>query len=156
MKIVVFTFFNLFLGFLLGNPVWSLSGQNVADLKKAGVSDQTIQVVAQEKVIETAAFSVDDIVKMKKAGVGEETMRVILKEGSHLKNADPVVYGRSTQTVRNISPEEIINLKKNGVSDEVIQSVVKASRSDDQQERERAWRMLENMRLGIITRDRRR
>jgi hypothetical protein len=155
MKKVVFIFLNLLLGFLLSNPVWSLSGQNIADLKKAGVSDQTIQVVAQEKVIETAAFSVDDIVKMKKAGVGEETMRVILKEGSHLKDSDPVVYGRSTRTVRNISPEEIINLKKNGVSDEVIQSVVEASRSDDQQEREHAWRMLENMRLRIITRDRR-
>ena len=155
MKIVVFTFFNLFLGFLLSNPVWSLSGQNVADLKKAGVSDQTIQVIAQEKVIETAAFSVDDIVEMKKAGVGEQTIRVILKEGSYLKDSDSVVYGRSTQTVRNISPEEIINLKKNGVSDEIIHSVVEASRSDDQQERERAWRMLENMRLRVITRDRR-
>jgi hypothetical protein len=156
MKIVAFTFFNLLLGVLLSNPAWSLSGQNVAELKKAGLSDQTIQIIAQEKVIETAAFSVDDIVEMKKAGVGEETIRVILKEGSHLKNSDPVVYGRSTQTVRNISPEEIINLKKNGVSDEVIQSVVEASRSDDQQERERAWQMLENMRMGIITRDRRR
>ena len=155
MKRVVFTFLHLLLGFILYNPAWSLSSQNLAELKKAGISDQTIQVIAQEKVIETAAFSVDDIVEMKKAGVGEETIRVILKEGSHLKNSDPVVYGRSTQTVRNISPEEIINLKKNGVSDEVIQSVIEASRSDDQQERERAWRMLENMRLRVITRDRR-
>lgn len=155
MKRVVFTFLYLLLGLLLSRPVWSLSGQNVAQLKKAGLSDQTIQVIAREKVIETAAFSVDDIVKMKKAGVSEATIRVILKEGSHLKNSDPVVYGRSTQTVRNISPEEIINLKNNGVSDEAIQSVIKASRSDDEQERERAWRMLENMRLRVITRDRR-
>ena len=155
MKSVVFTFLSLLLGFLLSNPAWSLSGQHVVELKKAGVSDQTIQVIAQEKVIETAAFSIDDIVEMKKAGVGEETLRMILKEGSHLKNSEPVVYGRSTQTVRNISPAEIINLKKNGVSDEVIQSVIEASQSDDRQDRERVWRLLENMRLLYINRDRR-
>jgi len=155
MQRVGVTFFSLFVCFLLTNPVWSLSGQNVVELKKAGVSDQTIQVIAKEKVIETAAFSIDDIVDMKKAGVSEETLRIIIKDGSHLKNSEPVVYGRSTQTVRDISPEEIINLKNSGVSDEVIQSVIKAGKSDDQQDRERAWRMLENMRLRIIPRGQR-
>ena len=147
------TFFYFFLCFILTTPAWALSGQNVVELKKAGVSDQTIQVITQEKVIETAAFSIDDIVAMKKAGVGEETLREIIKDGSFLKNSEPVVYGRSTQSVRNISPEEVINLKKSGVSDEVIQSVIKASKSDDQQDRERAWRMLENMQLRVHTRD---
>jgi predicted metal-binding transcription factor (methanogenesis marker protein 9) len=153
-KIIVAIFINLFWWFFLINPAWSLSGQNVVELKKAGVSDQTIQVITQEKVIETAAFSIDDIVAMKKAGVGEETLREIIKDGSFLKNSEPVVYGRSTQSVRNISPEEVINLKKNGVSDEVIQSVIEASKSDDQQDRERAWQMLENMSLRIDTRNR--
>jgi hypothetical protein len=153
-RIIVAIFINLFWWFFLINPAWSLSGQNVVELKKAGVSDQTIQVIAREKVIETAAFSVDDIVAMKKAGVGEETLREIINYGSFLKNSDPVVYGRSTQSVRNISPEEVVNLKENGVSDEVIQSVIEASKSDDQQDRERAWRMLENMQLRVYTRDR--
>ena len=153
-KIIVAIFINLFWWFFLINPAWSLSGQNVVELKKAGVSDQTIQVIAQEKVIETAAFSIDDIVAMKKAGVGEETLRKIIKDGSFLKNSEPVVYGRSTQSVRNISPEEVINLKKSGVSDEVIQSVLEVSKSDDQQDRERAWRMLENMQLRVHIRDR--
>ena len=155
MQRVAVTFFSLFLYFLLINPVWSLNGQNVIVHKKAGVSDQTIQVIAKEKVLETAAFSIDDIVDMKKAGVNEETLRMIIKDGSHLKSSEPIVYGRSTQTVRNISPAEIINLKKSGVSDEAIQSVIEASKSDNQQDRERAWRMLENMRLRIIPRDRR-
>jgi len=153
-KIIVAIFISLFWWFFFINPAWSLSGQNVVELKKAGVSDQTIQVIAQEKVIETASFSIDDIVAMKKAGAGEETLRKIIKDGSFLKNSEPVVYGRSTQSVRNISPEEIINLKKNGVSDEVIQSVIEASKSDDQQDRERAWQMLENMSLRIETRNR--
>ncbi len=136
------------------NPSWALSGQNVAELKKAGVSDQTIQVIARENVIETAAFSVDDIVAMKKAGVGEKALRMIIKDGAFTKRPGTVVYGRSTQTVRNISPEEIINLKASGVSDEVLQSVIEASRSDDQQDRDRAWRMLENSRLWIYERGR--
>jgi hypothetical protein len=154
MKRIAITFFSLFLCFLLTSLVWALSGQNVVALKKAGVSDQTIQVITQEKVIETAAFSIEDIVAMKKAGVGEETIQMIIKDGSFLNNSEPIVYGRSTQSVRNISPEEVINLKKNGVSDAVIQSVIEASKSDDQQERERAWRMLENMQLRVHVRER--
>jgi alanine-alpha-ketoisovalerate/valine-pyruvate aminotransferase len=154
MKRIAITFFNLFLCFLLTSLAWALSGQNVVALKKAGVSDQTIQVITREKVIETAAFSIEDIVAMKKAGVGEETIQMIIKDGSFLNNSEPIVYGRSTQSVRNISPEEVINLKKNGVSDAVIQSVIEASKSDDQQERERAWRMLENMQLRVHVRER--
>jgi len=149
-----FTFFSLLLCFQILTPAWALSGQHVVKLKKAGVSDQTIQIIAREKVIETAAFSVDDIVAMKKAGVGEKTLRMIIKDGAFTKRPGTVVYGRSTQTVRNISPEEIINLKARGVSDEVLQSVIEASRSDDQQDRDRAWRMLENSRLWIYERGR--
>ncbi len=152
-RIMTTIIINLFCCFFLINPAWPLSSQNVVELKKAGVSDQTIQVIAQEKVIETAAFSIDDIVAMKKAGVGGKTLRMIIKDGSFQNNHKPIVYGRSTQTVRNISPEEIINLKKSGVSDEVIQSVIEASKSEDQQDRERAWRMLDNMQLRIHTRD---
>jgi hypothetical protein len=153
MQRVVVLFVCLCVIFFPTNPAWSLSSQNVVELKKAGVSDQTIQVIAKEKVIETAAFSIDDIVDMKKAGVNEKTLRMIIKDGSYLRNSEPIVYGRSTQTVRNISPEEIIQLKNSGVSDEVIQSVILASRSYDLQERERAWRMLDNLRLWIIPRD---
>ena len=151
MQRITVTFFSLFLAVLLTLPAWALSSQHVVALKKAGVSDQTIQVITREKVIETAAFSIEDIVAMKKAGVGEETIQMIIKDGSFLTNSEPIVYGRSTQSVRNISPEEVINLKKNGVSDEVIQSTIEASKSDDEQDRERAWRMLDNMQLRIHT-----
>ncbi len=151
-RIMTTIIISLFFFFSLINPAWPLSNQNIVQLKKAGVSDQTIQVIAQEKVIETAAFSVDDIVDMKKAGVGGKTLRMIIKDGSFQNNHKPIVYGRSTQTVRNISPEESINLKKNGISDEVIQSAIEASKSDDEQDRERAWRMLDNMQLRIHTR----
>jgi len=155
MKPITKTVLSLIICLLVANSAWALSSKNVVELKKAGLSDQTIQVIAREKVIETAAFSVEDIVGMKKAGVGEQTMQVILKNGSDSNRSKTVVYGRSTQTVRNISPEEIITLKEKGVSDEVLQSVIEASRSEDQDDRDRAWRMLENMDLEIHTRGQR-
>ena len=151
MKPITRTVLSLILCLLVANSAWALSGQNVVKLKEAGVSDQTINLIVQEKVIETAAFSVDDVVAMKKAGVGEQTMQVIIKNGSDTNRSKTVVYGRSTQTVRNISPQEIITLKEKGVSDEVLQSVVEASRSENQDDRDRAWRMLENMDLEIDT-----
>ena len=154
MKPITKTVLSLILCLLVANSVWALSSKNVVELKKAGVSDQTINLIVQEKVIETAAFSVDDVVAMKKAGVGEQTMQAIIKNGSDSNRSKTVVYGRSTQTVRNISPEEIITLKQSGVSDEVLKSVVEASRSDDQRDRDRAWRMLENSRLWIHERGR--
>ena len=154
MKTAVIAILSLWLGLLGSQSVWALSGKHVVTLKKAGVSDQTIQVITREKVIETAAFSIDDIVAMKKAGLGEQTLQMIIQDGSFLTNREPVVYGRSTQSVRHISPTDIVYLKNSGVSDEVIQSVIEASNSDNQQDRERAWRMLENMRLWYIERNR--
>ena len=154
MKTAAIALFHLWLCLLVTPSAWALSGKNVVALKKAGVSDQTIQVIAREKVIETAAFSIEDIIAMKKAGVGERTLQTIIKDGSFLNNSESVVYGQSTQSVRNISPADIINLKKNGISDEVIQSVIEAAKSDDQQDRERAWRMLEDMRMLLIERNR--
>ena len=152
MKPVTLTILSAILCLFLANPTWALSSKNVVKLKQAGISDQTIEVIAREKVIETAAFSIEDIVAMKKAGVGEQTMQMIIKDASYTNKPKTVVYGRSTQTVRNISPQEIITLKEKGVSDEVIQSVIEANRSGDEEERARAWRMLENMDLRIHTR----
>ena len=53
----------LILGILLiAHAGWTSSGKGIVRLKKAGISDKTIQVIVEEKVIETAAFSIDDIV----------------------------------------------------------------------------------------------
>ena len=155
MKPITITILSLILCLFVANSARALSGQNVVKLKKAGVSDQTIDVIVQEKVIETAAFSIDDIVAMKKAGVGEQTMRKIIKDGSFTNKPKTVVYGKSTQSVRHLSPDDIITLKEKGVSDEVLQSVIKDSRSEDQEDRDRAWKMLENMDLRIDTRGQR-
>jgi len=142
--------FFLFFVFIIAHPGATVTGKDIFELKKAGVSDQTIQLIVKEKVIETAAFSVDDIVNMKKAGVTEKTLRILIEEGSFLGNSEPIVYGRETQSIRYINAQDVINLKNNGVSDSVIQSVIEATKSEDDKERERAWRMLENMDLRIF------
>ena len=143
--------FFLFFVFITAHPGATVTGKDIFELKKAGVSDKTIQLIVKEKVIETAAFSVDDIVNMKKAGVTEKTLRILIEEGSFLGNSEPIVYGRETQSIRYINAQDVINLKNNGVSDSVIQSVIEATRSGDEKDRERAWRMLENMDLRIFT-----
>ncbi len=139
----------LFFTFILAHPAATVTGKDILKLKKAGVSDKTIQLILKEKVIETAAFSVDDIVNMKKAGVTEKTLRILIKDGSFLSISEPIVYGRQTRPIRQISVKDIINLKNNGISDSIIQSVIEAIKSGDEKDRERAWRMLDNMRLRI-------
>ena len=143
--------FFLFFVFIIAHPGATVTGKDIFELKKAGVSDKTIQLIVKEKVIETAAFSVDDIVNMKKAGVTEKTLWILIEEGSFLGNSEPIVYGRETQSIRYINAQDVINLKNNGVSDSVIQSVIEATKSEDEKERERAWRMLQNMDLRIFT-----
>ena len=145
--------FFLFFVFIIAHPGATVTGKDIFELKKAGVSDTTIQLIVKEKVIETAAFSVDDIVNMKKVGVTDKTLRILIEEGSFLGNSEPIIYGRETQSIRYINAQDVINLKNNGVSDSIIESVIEATRSDDVKDRERAWRMLENMDLRIHRRD---
>ena len=135
--------------FFAVQPAAAVTGKDIVELKKAGVSDKTIQVIVKEKVIETAAFSVEEIVSMKKAGVGETTLQIIIKEGAFPANPAPIVYGEKTRSLRHISPQDVINLKKNGISDSVIEAVIEASCACNEKDRERAWRMLENMDMRI-------
>jgi hypothetical protein len=147
--------FFLFLVFVIALPGATVTSEDVLELKKAGLSDNTIQLIVKEKVIETAAFSVDDIVNMKKAGVSEKTLQILIMESSFQGNSEPIIYGRETQSIRHITVQDVIRLKNNGVSDSVIQSIIEAAKSNDEKDRERAWRMLENMDLRIYTRGRR-
>ncbi len=130
----------------------ALSGKGIVQLKKAGVSDQTIQLIAREKVIETAAFSIDDIISIKKAGVSEQTLRMLIKEGSFLKNSKPLVYGKNSRPIRFTSAQDIIELKNAGLSDEVIQAVIAVSGERYYSEREEAFDLLRDMEIEVDTR----
>ena len=137
-------------------PAAALSGKGVVQLKKAGVSDQTIEVIAKEKAIETAAFTIDEIVAMKKAGVGETTLQMLVREGSFLKNSQPLVYGDSTRPIRFTSAQDVIELKRAGLSDEVIQAIIAATGERYYSQQEEAFDLLRGMGIVVDTRHERR
>ena len=141
------------IGILWPASGFCLSSADVVRLKKAGIADQTIRLIIQEKTIETRAFTVDDILAMKNAGLDGETLRMLIKEHSFMKDRQPVVYGKSTQPLNLVTVNDIIELKKAGVSDDVIKAIILVIRDEDNLDTERAWRMLN--RMGIIVDQRR-
>ena len=143
------------MNFIAAQPGATLSGKHIVELKKAGVSDTTIQVIVAEKVIETAAFSVDDIVNMKKAGLQEDTLRMLVRESSLLKKAEPIIYGKHMKSLRFTSAQDVIDLKKAGLSDEVIQAVIAVSGKRYDSQREAAFDLLRNMGIVVDTRENR-
>ena len=134
---------------VMTSMAFGLDAKDAVRLKKAGVSDQTLEVIAQEKTIETAAFTVDEILAMKTAGVGENTLQTILAEGSFMKDRDPVVYGKDLRSVRFTTAADIIELKKAGVSDEVLQAIVAVNRRDSDVDRDAALKQLRDMGIWV-------
>ena len=134
---------------VISHPGAGLNGAGIVRLKKAGVSDQTIEVIVREKAIETAAFSVQEIVDMKNAGLSEETIRMVITENSFLKNSDPVVYGEKVRTVRFTTVQDIIDLKNAGISDEVIQAILTVVGDSEASERQAAWDFLKDMNIRV-------
>jgi hybrid cluster-associated redox disulfide protein len=63
-------------------------------------------------------------------------MRVFMKYGLHCVGCHVAAFETIEQ-----------GAKGHGMSDEVIQSVIRDARSSDEQDRDRAWRMLDNMDL---------
>ncbi len=139
----------ILLVFLICHPGSSLNSERIVRLKKAGVSDQTIQVIVREKAIETAAFSVQEIVDMKKAGIGEETIRIVIKERSFLNNSEPIVYGKDIRSITFSSVQDIIDLKNAGVSDGVIQAIITVVGDSTDSQRQEALDFLEDMNIRI-------
>jgi hypothetical protein len=128
---------------------WALDAQSLARLKKAGVEDATIEAMIRERTVETAAFTVEDIIAMKTAGVGEATLQALICEGSFLKDREPVVYGSELRSVRLTTMNDLVRLKQAGVSDEVLQAIVAVSRRGTDAEREQALRQLQEMGIWV-------
>jgi hypothetical protein len=133
---------------------WGISGEDIHRLNKAGLGEDTIQLIIKEKVIETCAFTVQELIDLKtQARLSEKTMQVLISEGSFLKNRSPVVYGQDVKPVSMTSVADIIELKRAGISDDIIQAII-ISRSGTRSEadQENAWRMLNNMGIFVDTR----
>ena len=127
---------------------WCLGSQALLALKQAGIEDETIRLLIQEKSIETGAFTIEEIVYLKKSGIEEQTIQMLIREQSFMKDRQTIVYGKEIQSVKFATVQDVIRLKEAGLSDEVIQAVILVQRSEDSLERQKAWNMLQSM--GII------
>lgn len=129
---------------------YCLESEALILLKQAGVSDETIQAIAQEKALETCALTVPEIISLKKAGLSEETIQLVVREGSFIQNRDPIVYGKEIKPISFTTVDDIVELKKAGLSDDALKAlIIYGSEDRNDQERERAWEMLQNMGLII-------
>jgi hypothetical protein len=140
--------------FIITHPISGLNSESIVRLKEAGVSDTTIQIMVREKVVETAAFSVQEIIDMKNAGLSEKTIQMVIQEGSFLKDTAPIIYGKDVRSIEFTTAQDIIELKKAGISDEVIQAIIEVvGESSDSQRRKNAYDLLEDMEIRVDLRD---
>ena len=139
--------------FIITRPISGLNSESIVRLKEAGVSDTTIQIMVREKVVETAAFSVQEIIDMKKAGLGEKTIQMVIQEGSFLKDTAPIIYGKDVRSIEFTTARDVIELKKAGISDEVIQAILYVIGESTDSQRKEAWDLLRDMEIRVDLRD---
>lgn len=142
----------LVVSFLGAGSTMAMPVQAMVDLKKAGLSDDTIEMAAHEKVIETVAFTVDELIQLKQAGFEERTIQVLIQERSFMRRPSKIVYGRDIKPLRLSSVEDIIALKDSGMSDDVIQAIIRVAGERKDEDYYRSWQMLENMDLEVNAR----
>ena len=136
----------ILLSIITPSPGLCLKSEDIILLKNAAISDQTIELIIREKVIETCAFTVQEILDLKTAGISDKTIQMIIKEGSFMKSSEPIVYGKDIRHIKFTTAKDIIELKNAGLSDEIIQAIIVfGSRDSSDIEREKAWDMLRNM-----------
>ena len=123
--------------------------QDMVKLQKGGIDGETIQVILQEKVIETCAFTAQEILDLKRAGMNNATIRKVVQSASFMRDTEPIEYGKDIRPIRFSSVKDLIELKEAGISDEVIQAIVSGIEKKDSEDYDRAWQMLENMGLII-------
>jgi hypothetical protein len=135
------------------SPGYCLTGDDIIMLKSAGISSHTIETLATEKAVETGAFSVSEIIKMKRAGVSEETLRVLIENSSFIRNISTRSYGKDVRPLHLKTVEDIIRLHNSGLGEEIIRAViVYGNHSENDVEKEKAWKMLEKM--GVVVDER--
>ncbi len=139
--------------FSLSPYLYGLNSESILRLKKAGISDPTIQMMVREKIVETAAFSVQEIIDMKKAGLSEKTIQMVIQEGSFLKDTAPIVYGKDVRSIEFTTAGDIIALKKAGLSNDVIQAIITVVGDSTAAQRRDAYRLLEAMQIRVDLRD---
>jgi hypothetical protein len=144
----------LWFSLIFAGTGWGISGEDIHRLNKAGMSGDTIQLIIKEKIIETCAFTVQELIDLKtKARLSEKTLQFLIAEGSFLKDRSPVIYGQDDKPLKITSVGDIVELKQAGISDDVIQAIIiSGSGSRNESDRDKAWQMLNNMGIVVDTR----
>ena len=138
---------------IITHPISGLNSESIVRLKEADVSDTTIQIMVREKVVETAAFSVQEIIDMKNAGLSEKTIQMVIQEGSFLKDTAPIIYGKDVRSIEFTTAQDIIEFKKAGISDEVIQAILYVVGESSDSQRKDAYDLLRDMEIRVDLRD---
>ena len=144
----------LWFSLIFAGTSWGISGEDILRLNKAGIGSETIELIIREKIVETCAFSVQDLIDLKtKARLSDKTMQVLITEGSFLKDRSPVVYGQDVKPVSLTTVADVIELKRAGISDDIIQSIIiSGSGSRNESDRNKAWQMLNGTGIVVDTR----
>jgi len=122
-----------------------LSGADAVRLAKAGVGKDLMSAIVREKIVETGAMTVDDLLALKKAGIGDDACIALVENLSFLKGPREIVYGRDVKPIKMASAKDLIALKEAGMSDTVLTAVVQAQSTRTQtDEREAALAILRN------------
>jgi hypothetical protein len=136
--------------YLLAGPAWCLTGKQIQKLHRAGIRGDLLQTIIREKTVETRSLTIDELISLKKSGLTDGQIKALVIEKSFVRNRQPVHYGEDTRGIKSLSIQDIERLKAQGISDEIIRDLIIASTRDaDEEQRQRAWRMLDNMRLYV-------
>ena len=128
----------------------AMTGEQMLRLKQAGVSDETIRLMIQEKSIETVSLTIQEVLDMKAAGICEDTLQLMVRNLSFMQDSQPIVYEIPPKGIQITSVDDLLMLKEAGLSDETIRAIVTvASGDENQQNYEASLRMLENMNIWV-------
>jgi hypothetical protein len=127
------------------NSAAAMNGDQIIRLKQAGVSDETLQLMIEEKSIETASLTVDEVLDMKAAGIEEETLQTLIKSLSFMHNNQKKVYEVKPKGLQVGSTGDLLALKEAGFSEETIRAIITVTSVDkNQQAYADALRVLDN------------
>ena len=131
----------------------AMTGGQVLQLKQAGVSDESIRLMIQEKSVETVSLTIQEVLNLKAAGIDEDTLQRLIRGLSFLRDSQPVVHKISPGGLQIGSARDLVVLKEAGFSDETIGAMVTAAFGhEDRQRYEEALRMLEHLNIWVSPR----
>ncbi|MFN3535493.1 MAG: hypothetical protein ACK4WB_08900, partial [Desulfatiglandales bacterium] len=128
---------------------FGLTAEDIKRLKKAGLKENVIQAMIEEKSLETCAFSVEEIIELKRVGLKDNEIEAVIRKGSFLKGQRVVIYGKETVQINAVSLRDILDLKEKNISDDLIRTIILISTDNyDRSQLKETMELLKGM--GII------